>query len=69
MESFFTSKGIPHTNRDIRRDPSARREWRDRYQGDIVPLIVFDQGKRVVDGCDIPAIEQALRELGAPVRR
>ncbi|WP_241426238.1 hypothetical protein [Geobacter benzoatilyticus] len=64
MESYFTSKRIPHIKRDIRTDRQARKEWRERYHGDIVPLIVFDDGKRIIDGCDIPAIEQALRELG-----
>ncbi|WP_407925475.1 glutaredoxin family protein [Geomonas edaphica] len=63
MESYFTTKGIPFTVRDIRKDPSARKEWRERYGGEIVPTIVFDGGKRIVDGCDIPAIERTLREL------
>lgn len=64
MESYFTSKGIPFTIRDIRKDPIARQEWREHYSGDIVPLIVFDNGKRIVDGFDIPAIERAFRSLG-----
>ena len=64
MERYFTSKGIPYTCQDIRTDRKARQEWRERYHGDIVPMIVFDDGKRIVDGCDIPAIERALRELG-----
>lgn len=63
MESYFTDKGIPFTTRDIRTDPKARHDWRERFGGDIVPLIVFDDGKRVVDGCDIPAIERALKHL------
>ncbi|WP_224981577.1 glutaredoxin family protein [Geomonas agri] len=63
MESYFTSKGIPYTTRDIRKDQAARQEWRERYHGDMVPLIVFDQGKRIVDGCDVRAIERAMREL------
>lgn len=64
MERFFTRKGIPYTYRDIRKDRMAYQEWHERYRGDIVPLIVFGDGKRIVDGCDIPAIERALRELG-----
>ena len=67
MESYFTNKAIPYVCRDIRTDPTARTEWRERYHGDIVPLAVFDGGKRIVDGCDIPAIERALQELGAVV--
>lgn len=57
--------------RDIRKDPDARKEWRERYGGEIVPTIVFDGGKRIVDGCDIPAIERTLRELApaAPTSR
>ena len=66
MESYFTTKSIPFTVRDIRKDQDARKEWRERYGGEIVPTIVFDGGKRVVDGCDIPAIERVLRELAAP---
>ncbi len=63
MESYFTTKGIPFTVRDIRKDPNARKDWRELYGGEIVPTIVFDGGKKVVDGCDIRAIERALREL------
>ncbi|MBJ6802664.1 glutaredoxin family protein [Geomonas propionica] len=63
MESYFTSKGIPYATRDIRKDQVAHREWRERYHGDMVPLIVFDQGKRIVDGCDVRAIERVMREL------
>ncbi len=71
MESYFTAKSIPVTVRDIRKDQDARKEWRERYGGEIVPTIVFDGGKRIVDGCDIPAIERALRELSpaAPASR
>ena len=65
VESYFTKKGIPFTCRDIRQDQSAYREWHDRYQGEIVPMIVFDGGKKIVDGCDIPAIERSLRDLEA----
>ena len=63
MKSYFTNKGIPYTCRDISQDKVARREWRERFAGEIVPTVVFNGGKRVVDGCDIPAIERALREL------
>ncbi len=66
MESYFTEREIPFSCRDIRQDREARRDWRERYGGEIVPLVVFDNGKRIVDGCDIPAIERALRELAAP---
>ena len=65
MERFFTEKGIPHTCRDIHTDREARREWRERYGGEIVPMVVFNNGQRIVDGCDIPAIERALREVTA----
>jgi hypothetical protein len=65
VESYFTSKGIPHTCLDIHKDPKAYREWRDRYHGNIVPMVVFDNGRRIVDGCDIKAIERTLRELEA----
>ncbi len=64
MESYFTRKGIPYTSRDIRKDQKARQEWSERYHGDIVPMVVFNDGKRIVDGYDIPAIERALRDLG-----
>ena len=64
MESYFTRKRIPYTVRDIRTDQQAHEEWRERYRGEIIPLIVFGDGKRIVDGCDIRAIERVLRELG-----
>lgn len=67
MESYFTEKGIPYVCRDIRHDPAARQEWRERYGGEIVPMVVFDGGRRIVDGCDLPAIERVLRELAAPL--
>ena len=66
MERYFTEKGIPFARRDIRSDREARREWRERYGGEIVPMVVLGNGRRIVDGCDIPAIERALRELAAP---
>jgi glutaredoxin len=66
VESYFTERGIPYSCRDIRRDGEARREWRERYGGEIVPMVVFDHGRRIVDGCDIPAVERTLRELAAP---
>lgn len=66
VESFFTEKGIPYTSRDIRRDNEALQEWRSRYGGEIVPMVVFDGGRRIVDGYDIPAIERALQELKTP---
>ncbi len=64
MESYFTRKGIPYTSRNIRKDRKALQEWRDRYHGEIVPMVVFNNGKRIVDGYDIPAIERALRDMG-----
>lgn len=64
MESYFTSKGIPHTRKDIRTDRKAYQEWHERYHGDIVPMIVFNNGQKIVDGCDVPAIERVLRDLG-----
>ncbi len=65
MESYFTKKGIPYICRDISQDKVARREWRERFAGEIVPTVVFNGGRRVVDGFDIPSIERALRELTA----
>lgn len=66
MERFFTGKGIPYVCRDIRRDRAAFREWRERYGGDIVPMVVLDGGKKVIDGCDIPAIERAMADILSP---
>ncbi|BEH11680.1 hypothetical protein GSUET_32920 [Geobacter sulfurreducens subsp. ethanolicus] len=63
MERFFTEKGIPYTCRDIRRDRAAFREWRERFGGEIVPMVVLDEGKKIIDGCDIPAIERALADI------
>jgi glutaredoxin len=66
VESYFTEKGIPYTCKDIRHNPTVRREWRERYGGEIVPTVVFDGGRRVVDGCDLPAIKRIIQELAAP---
>ena len=56
--------GLPFEARDIQHNRSYYKEWQENWQGDIVPLIVFDNGKQVVDGFDIRAIKQALREVG-----
>lgn len=66
MKSYFTEQRIVFTERDIRHDPQAYREWRDRLHGDIVPVIVFNNGELIVDGCDIPAIKRALLKLRQP---
>ena len=64
-EEYFTSRRIPFTRRDIVRDPAALREYRERH-GEIVPLIVFGNDQRIVDGFDLPAIHKALRSFGLP---
>ena len=50
--------------RDIQHNQTYYREWQETWQGDIVPVIVFDNGKQVVDGFDIRAIKRALQEVG-----
>jgi hypothetical protein len=50
--------------RDIQHNQTYYREWQKTWQGDIVPVIVFDNGKQVVDGFDIRAIKRALEEVG-----
>jgi hypothetical protein len=45
-------------------DPRAYFEWRERWHGDIVPLIVFDDGRRVVEGFEPRSLEKVLKELG-----
>lgn len=50
--------------RDIQHNQTYYREWQETWQGDIVPVIVFDNGKQVVDGFDIRAIKRALEEVG-----
>jgi glutaredoxin len=65
-EEYFTARQIPFRRLDIGRDPAALRDYRERYQGDIVPLIVFGNDERVVDGYDLPAIRGALKSFGLP---
>ena len=64
MERYFTRYEIPFEKRDIQHSQQFYREWQDVWKGDIVPTIVFDNGKKVVDGYDIPAIKRAMKELG-----
>jgi hypothetical protein len=45
-------------------DRKAYHEWRDRWHGEIVPLIVFDDGKRVVEGFEARSLEKVLQEMG-----
>ncbi|MGB4599356.1 MAG: hypothetical protein WBI04_05195 [Trichlorobacter sp.] len=54
---------LPFEVRDIKRNKIYYNEWHKTWQGDIVPVIVFDNGKQVVDGFDIRAIKRALREV------
>lgn len=63
MESFFTTRKIAYEARDIQQHQYYR-EWRDRFDGDIVPLIVFDNGYRVIDGYDTKRLNTTLKELG-----
>lgn len=65
-EAYFDARQIPFTKRDIMRDPSALRAYRDRYHGEIVPMIVFGNDERIVDGYDPSAIRDALRVFGLP---
>lgn len=64
MESFFAKRKIQFEARDIQKDHKYYREWHDRFQGDIVPLIVFDNGKFVIDGYDPESIKQVLKSTG-----
>jgi glutaredoxin len=66
VEKYFAARQIPFTERDIGRDPAALRDYRERYHGEIVPLIVFGNDERIVDGYDLPAIRGALRTFGLP---
>ncbi len=64
VESYFASRQIPFVKRDIMRDKDAFHAFRDRYHGDIVPLTVFGNDERIVDGLDLPAIRRALQSFG-----
>lgn len=50
--------------RDIQHNQIYYQEWRKTWQGDIVPVIVFDNGKQVVEGFDLRAIKRAMRDVG-----
>lgn len=63
MESFFTTRKIAFEARDIQQNQYYR-EWHDRFAGDIVPLIVFDNGYRVIEGYDLKQLNTILKELG-----
>lgn len=65
MKSFFTAHGIAFTAKDISRDNAAYREWRDKFNGDVVPLVVFRREGKIVDGADIPKIKNILRQSAA----
>jgi hypothetical protein len=64
VESFFATRNIPFESRDIQKSHQFYREWHDRFHGDIVPLIVFDNGKFVIDGYDPQALRHALQATG-----
>jgi glutaredoxin len=64
VKSFFARRGIPYREKDINLDRQARMEWSQKWHGDIVPLVVLDDGRRVVEGADLKALERALAELG-----
>ncbi|WP_416222784.1 hypothetical protein [Trichlorobacter lovleyi] len=50
--------------RDIQQEHRWYQEWHDHFHGDIVPLIVFDNGKIIVDGFDVREIDRALKKRG-----
>ncbi len=49
--------------RDIQQDHRWYQEWYQHFHGDIVPLIVFDNGKQIIDGYEPKAMVKTLREL------
>lgn len=63
-ESYFATRHIPFESRDIQKSHQFYREWHDHFNGDIVPLTVFDNGRFVIDGFDPQAINHALRASG-----
>jgi hypothetical protein len=52
--------------RDIQKQHRWYREWYDHFHGDIVPMIVFDNGRQVIDGFDPKAITKVLKTLRIP---
>ena len=67
-ESYFATRNIPFESRDIQKSHQFYREWHDHFNGDIVPLIVFDNGRQVVDSFDPRAIKRALKATGSTPR-
>jgi hypothetical protein len=64
VERYFTKYEIPFEKRDIQHSQQFYKEWHEAWKGEIVPTIIFDGGKQVVDGYDIPAIKRAMKTLG-----
>lgn len=67
-EGYLTSLGLTFEERDIQKDHRFYREWHDHFHGDIVPLIVFNNGQQVVDSFDPRGIKRALRATGISLK-
>lgn len=61
---YLAAHGIACEIRDIRKQHRWYREWRDHLQGDIVPLIVLDNGRRIIDGFDPKTLTRVLQSTG-----
>lgn len=49
-EHYLLERGVRFEIRDISQSSQFHREWKEQYRGDIVPLLVLDNGRAMLDG-------------------
>ncbi len=65
-KEYLTKKNIPYENRDVERDDQARDTLLNKYETNVVPLIVIGNDEAVLRGFNPEMFERALGNLKSP---
>ena len=67
-DDYLTSNNIPFTRKDVFADESYMEEMTSRYRSSAVPLIVIDNGRKILRGFVVEAFQVAVKEVMAKQR-
>ncbi len=67
-EQYLLERGVKVEIRDITQSARFHHEWKDIYHGDIVPVLVLDQGRFVLDGFERHQYDHFLKNHRIPTR-
>ncbi len=67
-EQYLRERGVKVAIRDITQSARFHHEWKDSYHGDIVPVLVLDQGRAVLDGFERHQYDHFLKNHRIPTR-